>query len=107
MIMKIYYPVGPVNIHIQSLINIIQENNLVVTIKKGKGKLLLFYGKVERVITIYGDLYCTTHTCVLHGVCALDFGEIDQSPQVAEAAQESHLHVPEVLRGFVLHLRYG
>ena len=30
-----YYPGEPVNIHIQSLINIIQENNWVITNKKG------------------------------------------------------------------------
>ena len=34
MIMKKYYPVKPVNIHIQSLINMIQENNWVITTKK-------------------------------------------------------------------------
>ena len=35
MIINIYYPGEPVNIHIQSLINIIQENNWVITTKKG------------------------------------------------------------------------
>ena len=30
-----YYPGEPVNIYIQSLINIIQENNWVITTKKG------------------------------------------------------------------------
>ena len=35
MIINKYYPGEPVNIHIQSLINIIQENNWV-TIKKVK-----------------------------------------------------------------------
>ena len=34
-IMEIYYPGEPVNIHIKSLINIIQENNRVITTKKG------------------------------------------------------------------------
>ena len=33
--------------------NIIQENNRVITTKKGKGKLPLFCGNVERVIPIY------------------------------------------------------
>ena len=33
MIIIRYYPDGPVNIHIQSLINIIQENNWVITTK--------------------------------------------------------------------------
>ena len=35
IITNIYYPGEPVNIHIQSLINIIQENNRVITTKKG------------------------------------------------------------------------
>ena len=53
--MNKYYPGEPVNIHIQSLINIIQENNWVITKKKGKGKLPLFRGNVEQVIPIYGS----------------------------------------------------
>ena len=53
MIINIYYPGEPVNIHIQSLINIIQKNNRVITTKKGKGKLSLFRGNGERVNTIY------------------------------------------------------
>ena len=53
MIMKKYYPSEPVNIHIQPLINTIQENNWVITTKKGKGKLLLFHGNGERLFTIY------------------------------------------------------
>ena len=40
------YPGEPDNIHIQSLINIISENNWVITTKKGKGKLPLFCGNV-------------------------------------------------------------
>ena len=35
MIINIYYPGEPVNIHIQSVINIIQENNWVITTTKG------------------------------------------------------------------------
>ena len=35
MIINIYYPGEPVNIGMQSLINIIQENNWVITTKKG------------------------------------------------------------------------
>ena len=50
-----YYPGEPVNIHIQSLIDIIQENNKVITIRKGKGKLPLFCGYGERIIPIYGE----------------------------------------------------
>ena len=37
----------------QPLINIIQENNWVITTKKGKSKLPLFCGNGEPVITIY------------------------------------------------------
>ena len=48
--MKKYYPVGPVNIHTQLLINIIQENNWLIPIKKGKGGLSLFCDKGEQVI---------------------------------------------------------
>ena len=44
MIVDRYYPGEPVNISMQSLINIIQENNWVNTTKKGKGKLTLFFG---------------------------------------------------------------
>ena len=36
--MKKYYPGEPVNIHIKLLINIIQDNNRVITTKKGKGR---------------------------------------------------------------------
>ena len=50
-----YYPGEPVNIHIQSLINIIQERYWVIATKKGKGKLPLFWGHLERVIPIYDD----------------------------------------------------
>ena len=35
IIINIYYLGEPVNIHIQSVINIIQENNWVITTKKG------------------------------------------------------------------------
>ena len=35
IIINLYYPGEPVNIHIQSLINSIQENNRVITTKKG------------------------------------------------------------------------
>ena len=53
--MKKYYIGEPVNIHIQLLISIIQEKNWVITTKKGKGKLPLFYGNGEQVIPIYGQ----------------------------------------------------
>ena len=41
-----YYPGESVNIHIQSLINLIQEKNWVIATKKGKGKLPLFCGNL-------------------------------------------------------------
>ena len=53
-----YYQGEPGNIHIQSLIDTIQENNWVITTKKkGRGKLPLFRGNGERVIPIYGSCY--------------------------------------------------
>ena len=51
--MNKFYADEAVNIHIQSLINIIWENNWVITIKKGNVKLLFFCGNGERAITIY------------------------------------------------------
>ena len=39
--MKNYYPGKPVNIHKQSLINIIQDNKWSITTKKGKGKITI------------------------------------------------------------------
>ena len=45
----------PLNIHIQSFINIMQENNWEITTKKGKGKLPLFRGNGKRVIPIYAQ----------------------------------------------------
>ena len=53
MITNKYYPGEPVNIHIQSLTNIIQDNNWVITRKKDKGKLPLFCGNGKWVIPIY------------------------------------------------------
>ena len=47
------YPGEPVNIHIRSLINIVQEKNCVITTKKGKVKLPLFRDNGEQVIPIY------------------------------------------------------
>ena len=52
--MNKYFPVEPVNIQIQSLINMMQESNWVITTKTSNGKLLLFCGNVERLITTYG-----------------------------------------------------
>ena len=50
-----YYPDEPVFIYMQSLINIMHEKKWVITTKKGKGKLPLFCGNGERVITIYAS----------------------------------------------------
>ena len=51
---KKMYPGEPANIHIQSLIYIIQKNNWVITTKKGKSKLPIFCVNGEHVIPIYG-----------------------------------------------------
>ena len=42
MIMRKYYPGEPVNMHIESLINISQGYNWVIITKNGKGKSPLF-----------------------------------------------------------------
>ena len=42
--MKKHHTGEPVNIHIKSLVNILQEKNRVITTKKGKGELTLFHG---------------------------------------------------------------
>ena len=52
--MNKYYTGEPVNIHIQSLINIIPENIRLINNIKGKGKLPLFHGNGERVVPFYG-----------------------------------------------------
>ena len=54
MTIQKYYPSEPVSIHIQLLINIIQETTGYLPTKKGKDKLPLFSGNEERVIIIYG-----------------------------------------------------
>ena len=48
-----YDPGKPFNIHIQLLIIIIQENNRLITTKKGKGELPLFGGNRQHIIPIY------------------------------------------------------
>ena len=48
-----YDPGELVNIHIQSLIPIIQYNNFIITKKNGKGKFLIFCGSGYFVIPIY------------------------------------------------------
>ena len=53
MTMNKYYPGEPINIHIQPLINSMQEENWLITTKKDKGKLSLFCGNGEQVIPIY------------------------------------------------------
>ena len=47
--MNKYYPGKPVNIHIQPFINITQENNRLITKKKGEGKLPIIGGNVNRL----------------------------------------------------------
>ena len=66
--MNKYYPGEPVNIHIQEWINIIQESNRVITIKKGKVNLQLFCGNGKWLIPIY---------CVYHLYYLLHF--LDQA----------------------------
>ena len=51
-ITKKYYPGELVNRYIQSSINIIQDNNRVITKKKGEGTLPLFCVNIERIIPI-------------------------------------------------------
>ena len=51
--MNKYHPGETGNIHIQLLINIMQDNNWVITAKKGNGKLPLFCGNGEQVLPIY------------------------------------------------------
>ena len=64
MIINRYYPGEPINIHIQSLINITQYNNRVITTKKGKCKLPWFCGNGEQVIPIISIIqaYRQMHT---------------------------------------------
>ena len=51
--MNKYYPVKQVNLHIQSILNIKQEGNWVITTKIYKGKSPIFCGNGERVIPMY------------------------------------------------------
>ena len=71
MIMNRYYPGKPVNIYTQSLINIIQENNCVITIKKIKGKIPLFCGNGEQVNTSYARDQTVVRGCGYHAVSFL------------------------------------
>ena len=63
--MNKYYLGEPVNIHIQQLINIIQEKIWELPLKKGKGELPLFRGNVERVNPIYGGHQVKCKWCFL------------------------------------------
>ena len=49
--------------------NMIQENNWVITIKKGKCKLTIFCGNVEQVITIYDIKALPKNMIILEIVC--------------------------------------
>ena len=62
--MNEYYLGEPVNVHIQSLINIMQENNRLITKKKGKGKLPLFHGNGKRLIPIYSVSHASVNICL-------------------------------------------
>ena len=55
-----YYTGEPVHIYIQSLINIMQDNNWFIITKNGKGNLPLFCGNGEQVIPIYASLLMPT-----------------------------------------------
>ena len=60
--MKKYYPGEPVNIHIESLKILSGRTIGYLPPKEGKGKLPLFCGKGERLMTIYamnGIIYQT------------------------------------------------
>ena len=57
MITKKYYQDEPENIRIQSLINIIQEKNWVITITKIVRKNYHFSGNEEQVISIYASIW--------------------------------------------------
>ena len=63
-----YYPGETVNIHIQSLINIMQENNWVITTKKGNGKLPLFRGNGGQVIPIYALVWIISRPSGAKGI---------------------------------------
>ena len=51
--MKKYYPGETVNIHIQSLINIIQDSNWLIATKTNKGKSPWCCGNGEQAVPIY------------------------------------------------------
>ena len=65
IIKKKYYPNEPVNIRIQLLINIIQNNNWVISTKNTKSNLPLFSDDGERVIPIYVNMYVVGSTAGL------------------------------------------
>ena len=60
---KKYYPGELVHMHIKPLMHIIQEKIGLLPPKKGKGKLPLFCGNGEWVITIYavGEPYISDY----------------------------------------------
>ena len=60
--MKKYYLGELVNIYKQSLINIILENNFLITTEYGKVPLPLFCSNGERVMPIYADNVNETNT---------------------------------------------
>ena len=62
--MNKYYPGEPVNIFIQSLINIILEKNWVITTDKGKGKLPILFGNGEQVIFVYACVFVVNFSLI-------------------------------------------
>ena len=67
--MNKYYPGEQVNIHIQTLINSMQENNGVITLKKVRVKIPLLRGNGERVIPIYVGEFMRWVSCWLSMAC--------------------------------------
>ena len=83
--MNKYYPVEPVNIHIQSWIIITQEENRVITTKKSKVKLPICCGNVEQVITIYGvSLHPRTYVIILGGISSIKTNSLGSRLQYEE-----------------------
>ena len=57
MIVNKNYPGKPVNIYLQSLINMIHNINWIIATKNGKGKFPLSFGNRKRVIPIHARLH--------------------------------------------------
>ena len=94
-----YYPDEPVNIHIQLLINIIQDTNWVITTKKGKGKLQLFCGNLDLVITIYGEEGSANKLAIIPTSRQKSSGVTsepqDENKERGEVLSVRHIHPPK------------